>query len=264
MSPLGLRPRELAEREPPLREDPLLERPPPELRVLAERAEPEERPEPEPDCLAPLEADFDPRELEPEDREPPLEAELFDFAAEDPELPELPLFAREPEARDPLERELAERDPPRELDEVPPEPPPEDSLSPSLHRPDITRCAASATASAIKEPSRVALDIIELAACDAVSAASSPASRILRRAAGLALIAAAAAARPAASISLLIAALVILSTVLSLDGVDLEELSFDLADGLFEDDLEDPLLADFAILNLPLSEERHFTAVTVP
>ena len=47
----------------------------------------------------------------------------------------------------------------------------------------------------------------------AVSAASSPASRIARRAFGLALIAAAAAARPAASISLLIAALASLSTV---------------------------------------------------
>jgi len=83
----------------------------------------------------------------------------------------------------------------------------------SVHLPDITRCAASATASAIIEPSLVALDIMLLAACDAESAASSPASRIARRALGLALIAAAAAARPAASISLLIAALASLSTV---------------------------------------------------
>jgi len=67
------------------------------------------------------------------------------------------------------------------------------------------------------EPSLVALDIMLVAACDAVSAASRPASRILRRADGLALIAAAAAARPAASISLLIAALASLSTVLSLE-----------------------------------------------
>jgi hypothetical protein len=81
------------------------------------------------------------------------------------------------------------------------------------HLPDITRCAASATASAINEPSLVALAIMFVAACDAVSAASRPASRIARRAFGLALIAAAAAARPAASISLLIAALAILSTV---------------------------------------------------
>jgi hypothetical protein len=87
------------------------------------------------------------------------------------------------------------------------------ALVSTAHLPDITRCAASATASAMIAPSLVALDITLLAACDAVSAASSPASRILRRAAGLALIAAAAAARPAASISLLIAALASLSIV---------------------------------------------------
>jgi hypothetical protein len=85
------------------------------------------------------------------------------------------------------------------------------------HFPDITRCAASATASAMIEPSLVALETTLLAARSAVSAASSPASRIFLRAAGLALIAAAAAARPAASISLLIAALASLSTVLSLE-----------------------------------------------
>ena len=79
--------------------------------------------------------------------------------------------------------------------------------------PDIIRCAASATASAMSEPRRVALFITEFAALLAVSAASSPASRILRRALGLALIAAAAAASPAASISLLIAALASLSSV---------------------------------------------------
>ena len=79
------------------------------------------------------------------------------------------------------------------------------------HLPLITRCAASATASAISDPSLVALAIMLLA----VSAASRPASRIARRALGLALIAAAAAARPAASISLLIAPLASLSTVLS-------------------------------------------------
>jgi hypothetical protein len=79
--------------------------------------------------------------------------------------------------------------------------------------PLMTRCAASATASAISEPSFAALDATLLAACCAVSAASKPASRIALRAFGLALIAAAAAARPAASISLLIAALAILSTV---------------------------------------------------
>ena len=101
-----------------------------------------------------------------------------------------------------------------------------------VHLPDITRCAASATASAMMEPSLLALDIMLLAAWDAVSAASRPASRILRRAAGLALIAAAAAASPAASISLLIAALASLSIV-----------SFE-----FDEDLEALVFGDFAMV----------------
>jgi hypothetical protein len=104
---------------------------------------------------------------------------------------------------------------------------PELSSSP-VHLPDMTRCAASATASAISEPSFVALDIMLLAALLALSAASMPASRMARRALGLAAIAAAAAVRPAASISLLMAALVILSIVESLDrddpDVDADEL----------------------------------------
>jgi hypothetical protein len=104
----------------------------------------------------------------------------------------------------------------------------------SVHLPDRTRCAASATASAISEPNLDALETMVLAAAWAVSAASSPASRILRRAAGLALIAAAAAARPAASISRLIAALASLSTVLSPP----------------EDDFF--RVVDLAIVNLPL------------
>lgn len=79
--------------------------------------------------------------------------------------------------------------------------------------PPRTFCAASATASAISEPSLPTLLAIEVAALVALSAASRPASRILRRTDGLALIAAAAAARPAASISLLIAALASLSNV---------------------------------------------------
>jgi hypothetical protein len=87
------------------------------------------------------------------------------------------------------------------------------ALPSTVHLPVITRCAASATASAIREPSLVALAIMLLAACEAESAASRPASRIARRAFGLALIAAAAAARPAANISLLIAPLASLSTV---------------------------------------------------
>jgi hypothetical protein len=112
-----------------------------------------------------------------------------------------------------------------------------------VHLPDITRCAASATASAMIEPSLVALVMTLLAACDAVSAASSPASRILRRADGLALIAAAAAAKPAASISLLIAALASLSTVSDLDDA--------FEDEDFEDDLEEVLRADLAIALSP-------------
>ena len=119
-----------------------------------------------------------------------------------------------------------------------PEPP---ELSSAVHLPDMTRCAASATASAMIEPSLVALDITLVAAAEALSAASRPASRILRRAAGLALIAAAAAARPAASISLLIAAFASLS-VKSL----LVEVREDL-----EEDPEELLREDFAIAFLP-------------
>jgi uncharacterized protein (DUF2344 family) len=80
-----------------------------------------------------------------------------------------------------------------------------------------------------------------------VSAASSPASRIARRAFGLALIAAAAAASPAASISLLIAALASLSTVLLFE----LELERDRDDDDFEPDLEELLRADFAIASSP-------------
>jgi hypothetical protein len=109
-----------------------------------------------------------------------------------------------------------------------------------VHLPDITRCAASATASAISEPNFVALATMLLAACDAVSAASRPASRIARRALGLALIAAAAAARPAASISLLIAPLASLSTVLSPEPEDVSE-----------DDRDEVLRADLAMARLP-------------
>ena len=79
-----------------------------------------------------------------------------------------------------------------------------------------------------------------VAAWEAVSAASRPASRIARRAFGLALIAAAAAANPAASISLLIAPLASLSTVL-----------FPEPEEKLEEDLEDVLRADFAIFCLP-------------
>jgi hypothetical protein len=129
--------------------------------------------------------------------------------------------------------------------------------SPSIdHLPDIMRCAASATASAISEPSFVALDATLLAACCAVSAASRPASRMALRAFGLAAIAAAAAVRPAASISLLIAAFAILSIVSDLD--EREELVLEVPDlddpDLEELDLEEPeelLRADLAIAYLP-------------
>ncbi|HET7606306.1 MAG TPA: hypothetical protein VFK28_09590, partial [Sphingomicrobium sp.] len=133
--------------------------------------------------------------------------------------------------------------------------------SSSAHFPDITRCAASATASAMSAPSLVTLAVMLLAACEALSAASSPASRILRRAAGLAAIAAAAAVRPAASISLLIAALASLSTVLSLEpDRDEDEPERD----LLELEREELLRADFAISSLPASRKRHFKAVPVP
>ena len=113
----------------------------------------------------------------------------------------------------------------------------EPELEPELrssigHFPLITFCAASVTASAISEPSLVALAITLFAAFSVESAASIPASLIALRAFGLALIAAAAAASPAASISLLIAALAIFSVV------DFDEL----------DDFEELVrLLDFAI-----------------
>jgi hypothetical protein len=126
--------------------------------------------------------------------------------------------------------------------------PDERELAPasSDHLPLSSRWAASETASAIREPSLVALDTIDFAAFSVVSAASIPASRIALRALGLALIAAAAAARPAASISLLIAASVIFSAV-------------DLPEDVFE--LE--LLLDFAI-ETSFSGNRHASGTTVP
>ena len=125
--------------------------------------------------------------------------------------------------------------------------PPEEGPS-TFHLPDMTRWAASATASAMIEPSLVALDTTLLAARSAVSAASSPASRIFLRADGLALIAAAAAARPAASISLLIAALASLSAVVLLEPErDDDELERDLEDV----EREELLRVDFAIFLSP-------------
>ena len=165
---------------------------------------PDERLAPVPDDFARDDDDFfappvERDELERDDAPPLLER----FAVE-----------REPvdDLRAPLEREPPELAREEDDDELELEP----ALEPSVgfHLPDITRCAASATASAMIDPSLVALETTLLAARSAVSAASSPASRIFLRAAGLALIAAAAAASPAASISLLIAAFASLSTVL--------------------------------------------------
>ena len=166
-----------------------------------------------------------------------LEADVDDFAR-------VELALRAPAFRVLVERFAVDfRAPPvpdDDLDDVLPAEP----SSATFHLPDITRWAASATASAISEPSLVALAIMLVAACDAVSAASRPASRMARRAFGLALIAAAAAARPAASISLLIAALASLSTV-SLP--------------------EEVFLEDLAIASSPFRcGRRHFKPVTVP
>jgi hypothetical protein len=163
-----------------------------------------------------------------------------------------PLLARLAVEREPEDLRAVDLRPPVERDEeereVRPSPPPAAPVSSLVHLPDMTRWAASATASAISDPSFAALDATLLAACCAVSAASRPASRIFFRAAGLAAIAAAAAVSPAASISLLIAALASLSTVLSLPRErDDEELEPD-----FEElEREELLRADFAISYLP-------------
>ena len=131
-----------------------------------------------------------------------------------------------------------------------------------FHLPDITRCAASATASAMIEPSLVALDTMLLAAGDAVSAASRPASRIFLRAAGLAAIAAAAAVIPAARISLLIAALASLSIVsLDLerddDELDLRSEALDPDEAEREElEREELLRGDLAIFLSPCVAEK--------
>jgi len=217
---------------------------------------PVERLAADPEDFARVDAAF----LAPVERD---EVEREVFAA--PEVERLAV-ERVPEAlRVPVERAPLLRDDVDERPELPvlrePELAPLLDESLVLHLPLITRCAASATASAMSEPSLVALDMTLLAARSAVSAASRPASRIFLRAAGLALIAAAAAARPAASISLLIAALASLSTRLSLEREpedDELERDFELLDR------EELLRADFAIFYLPPSRERHFRAVPVP
>ena len=233
------------------------------LRDLAAEPELEDLRAPD-ERLAPLLDDFArllPDFFAPLDR---VELELDFLAAPLP----LERFAPERELEDlraPLDREL--------------EPLGEDvELAPllvdmsALHLPDITRCAASATASAMSEPSFVALAMTLLAARSAVSAASRPASRIFLRAPGLAAIAAAAAVNPAASISLLIAAFASLSTVLlpelardelppERDDVEPER---DPADRDEDDLREEVLRVDLAIFYLPRSGKRHFKAVPVP
>jgi hypothetical protein len=217
--------------------------------------------------------------LAPDDLDPPLErfeadlvvplglraaverlaAEADDFARDDEEdffAPPLDRFAADERDALPLERLAADGEPddlrpPLDLraEEEDPELVALPELSLGDHLPDITRCAASATASAIIEPSLVALDITLLAARSAESAASRPASRIFLRADGLALIAAAAAARPAASISLLIAALASLSTVLLLV-LERDDVEPDRGDAEREPEdfpREEPLRADLAI-----------------
>ena len=157
-----------------------------------------------------------------------VEAALVDLARV--EVLRAPELFRPGDLRAVLLRAPPERVAPALLRDAPDDEPVLALASPSIdHFPDITRCAASATASAIIEPSFVALDIMFVAAVEAVSAASSPASRILRRAAGLALIAEAAAARPAATISLLIAALASFSTVSLRDEEPAEAFFGDLA-----------------------------------
>ena len=209
----------------------VLAAPPARLDAALDRVEPEPLLVPPEPLVERDLAELDPeRALLPVLREDELdEPDSLDFPRPVEERPEPPLELRDPELDEPVRS--------------------------SVHLPDMTRCAASATASAISEPRRVALDMTELAALVALSAASRPASRILRRAAGLALIAAAAAASPAASISRLIAALASLSTVLSSSRDEPPEDDFP------EEELFLPCLA---IAGLPLSEERHFKAVTVP
>jgi hypothetical protein len=120
-----------------------LEAVPVDLRALDERLDPA------PDDLARGEEDFFAPLLEPDELLAALPVERFAVEREPADL------------RAPVERlEL----PPREADEVEPELPLE-LAPPSIdHLPLITRCAASATASAMSDPSFVALETTLLAA----------------------------------------------------------------------------------------------------
>jgi hypothetical protein len=88
---------------------------------------------------------------------------LEDFArlVLDLRAPELVDFARDVED---LDRAPADLRPPAPREELEAEPLPPLDDSSDDHLPDSTRCAASATASAISEPSLVALDITLVAA----------------------------------------------------------------------------------------------------
>jgi hypothetical protein len=120
----------------------------------------------EPDVLA---ADLRAPAARPEPELEALARAVLDFFL--PPLLARELLAVEPDdlAREPVEREVDERPPaePRELPAREEADPPELALleaSSVVHLPDITRCAASATASAISEPSLVALAMTLLAA----------------------------------------------------------------------------------------------------
>ena len=108
------------------------------------------------------EADDDARlaVLRDDDARVPVERLDEDFAVLARAVPPLLLRAPPVLLRVPLLRAEAERRPvepeDEELELLP--------LSSSVHLPDMTRCAASATASAISEPRRDALETIVLAA----------------------------------------------------------------------------------------------------
>ena len=148
----------LRERDPPRERDPLLR----ELRLA----------EPLDDFEAPLEgfallfAAVDLRA--PDER---LEPAADDFArdAVDFFAPlERALVDREREADDLRGADLRDADlraPLRDEDEDEPEPPLTTDSTSAVHLPDSTRCAASATASAISEPNLVALAATLVAAC---------------------------------------------------------------------------------------------------
>ena len=140
-------------------------------------------------------------------------------------------------------------------------------VSSSLHLPDMTRWAASATASAMSDPSLETLFITFVVAAVALSAASIPASWIARRALGLAAIAAAAAVRPAARTSRVMAALASLSKLSLADDPLKSKPTFANAPFLsFALPLPFPLF-DLAMTSLPVDDalnQRRSSAVTVP